>query len=175
MKSILAICVCLFSFNSFAGLLIEPLAGLNFSGVYKTEGESELDIRGASYGGRVGFQNLGFQLGLDYLNSNFDVEDDGDNLKTTEYGAFIGFKFPIFFRVYAAYIFSGTGELDTVEYKKGSGSKVGVGFTGLPFINLNLEFRSVTFAENSTNGAADVESDTDYNTYYFGISIPFVI
>lgn len=175
MKSILAICVCLFSLNSFAGLLIEPLAGLNFSGVYKTEGNSELDIRGVSYGGRVGFQNLGFQLGLDYLNSNFDVEDDGDNLKTTEYGAFVGFKFPVFFRVYAAYIFSGTGELDNIEYKKGSGSKVGVGFTGLPFINLNLEFRNVTFAENSTNGGADVESDTDYNTYYFGISIPFVI
>jgi hypothetical protein len=166
--------ICLsFSFSALADILIEPLAGLNFNGGYKEENASEEDMKGSSYGGRLGYHNLGFQVGLDYLHSNLDIENAPKNLVSEEWAGFIGFRFPVFVRIYAGYIFSAMGEIDELKLEKGSGSKIGIGFTGLPFVNINLEFRSVTFSE-STTGTTTIETDTSYTTYFIGLSVPLI-
>jgi hypothetical protein len=143
-----------------AGLLVEPLIGYNFN--YKIDDDKG---HGRAFGGRLGYQNLGLQLGLDYLNSNVDI--DGDDLETNEFAAFVGYQFPILLRVYAGYIFSADGELGSLEAKEGSGTKLGVGFTCLPFVAINFEYRSGKFEKiNSTS------IDTDFSSFLISLSVP---
>jgi Outer membrane protein beta-barrel domain len=163
-----------------AGLLVEPVLGYSFATM---EGNENLDLNGTSYGGRLGYQNLGFQLGLDYLSSGLSVDDNDykSDFNTTEFAGFVGFEFPILLRVYAGYIFQATGETDltiasiknTLEYDQGSGTKLGVGFTGLPFVDINFEYRKGKLS-NGKWGALEVD-DLDYSTYMVGISLPFVL
>jgi hypothetical protein len=173
------------SFQSHAALLIEPVVGFSFG-----KGNVEIDApatpslndtinkgsSGASYGGRLGYQNFGLQLGLDYLASN--MKFNGEDFKTSEFGGFVGYEFPILFRVYAGYVFSGTGTLseDAEDYKLkgGTGPKVGVGFTLLPLLDFNIEYRSITYQElDILNGAAKV--NMDYNAVMVGFSLPFTL
>lgn len=177
-----------FSFFIFkpanAGLLIEPVLGYNFA---KLEGDVDEKAIGPSFGGRLGYQNLGFQLGLDFLKSTLDVDNDDfkENLNSTEYAAFVGFEFPILLRVYAGYIFAGaadtkfrtdlgSGNQDyTLKYDGITGTKFGVGFTGLPFVDINFEYRKGTFKDGKL-GSAEME-DSDYSAYMIGVSLPFVL
>jgi hypothetical protein len=173
-----------FSSYSQAALLIEPVVGYNLGkSNFKSEVPSDPSLndsssdslKGASYGGRLGYQNLGFQLGVDYLASNLDI--DGDEFKTTEWAGFIGFEFPILLRVYAGYIFSGTGKTeDDFKFEKGTGPKFGVGFTILPFLDLNVEYRKITYdTYEGSEAGTDFKIDTDYSAIMVGISLPFTL
>jgi hypothetical protein len=164
-----------------AGLLIEPLVGFS-KGELITDsgsGKDKWDFTGMSYGGRLGYQQLGFQLGLDYLNSNNNVDDnDWDSYTSSEWAGFVGFEFPVLLRVYAGYIFSATGEgeysnqnFDLIE---GSGTKFGVGFTGLPFVDINLEYRSVTYGDAELGGTK-LGYEQTYDAYMLSFSLPFVL
>lgn len=163
-----------------AGLLLEPVLGYSF-GSFDIENGSKEDFKGPALGGRVGYQNLGFQLGIDYLRSNLDVDDKNfkDDLVVSEWAGFVGFEFPVLLRVYAGYIFSAEGETKVtgntkVKLTDGTGTKFGVGFTGLPFIDINLEYRRGTFTEFKS-GSMKSSIDTDYQAYMIGISLPFVL
>lgn len=171
-----------YSFQSQAALLIEPVLGYSFGKAnleYESAGLTDSDkesINGVSYGGRLGYQNLGFQLGLDYLASKMSL--DGDDFNTGEWGGFVGFEFPILIRVYAGYIFSGTGDIKTdtndVKVSGGTGPKFGVGFTMLPFLDLNIEYRSVKY-DQEKDISAGTDLNLDYNAIMVGISLPFTI
>lgn len=170
-----------------AGLLIEPVLGYNFS---KLDGYFDEKAYGPSFGGRLGYQNLGFQLGLDVMKSSQNVDDNKfkDKLSTTEYAAFVGFEFPILLRVYAGYIFAGSADTQVmadlglgagsqkykVEHDTITGTKIGVGFTGLPFVDINFEYRKGSLKDGKIGGY-DIEDDQDYSTYMVGISLPFVL
>jgi hypothetical protein len=166
-----------------AGLLIEPLVGfskgeltLTTDGINKDKG----DFTGMSYGGRLGYQQLGFQLGLDYLNSNNTIDDGSlDKITSSEWGGFVGFEFPVLLRVYAGYIFSATGEGEddsnnNVDFIDGTGTKFGIGFTGLPFVDINLEYRSVTFGDAEFLGSK-IGFEQEYDAYMLSFSLPFVL
>lgn len=176
-----------------AALLIEPVVGYSMGLKGKvheaTEGAatlSENDFSGGtgpSYGGRLGYQKLGFQVGLDYLKSSIDPSDKKfkGSLDVNEWAAFVGFEFPILFRVYGGYIFSSdaTGEYDDggktdIDLKSGTGFKAGVGFTLLPFLDINFEYRKGTFTELKAAGIK-FDTDVDYNVYMIGLSLPFTI
>ncbi len=164
-----------FGTNARADLLIEPVLGYSYgkfmSGI---SGDDDEQMDGPSYGGRLGYQNLGFQLGVDYLNSTLDVKDTKDNLKASEWAGFIGFKFPVLLRVYAGYVFSGSGDLGNTELTKGTGPKFGIGFTGLPFININLEYRTINY-DKMKIGNTTIDADASYNAYLLSLSLPFAI
>ncbi len=175
-----------YSSHSQAGLLIEPVIGYSFGNANidievpsspSSNTSDKNSVKGTSYGGRLGYQNFGFQLGLDYLASA--METDGDKFNTSEFGGFVGFEFPILVRVYAGYVFSGTGTLESdidYKFKNGSGPKVGIGFTLLPFLDINLEYRSITYEElETTSNATPVNINTDYNAVMLGFSLPFVL
>lgn len=162
-----------------AALLVEPVVGFNLGSKLEFDGgESYSGGSGAAFGGRLGYQQLGFQLGVDYLRSglNMDDNDFDKDVTMSEWAGFIGFEFPILLRVYAGYIFAATGETEynnvDLELKKGSGTKVGLGFTGLPFVDINLEFRQGTFDEYKL-GNATVDDKTDYQSYLISLSLPF--
>lgn len=161
-----------------AGVLIEPVLGYSMGSFEGEVTESE-KLSGPSFGGRLGYQKLGFQLGLDYLNSNLDVDNkEYSSLKTSEWAGFIGFEFPILVRLYAGYIFSATGstkfEGGDLDLQKGSGTKFGIGFTGLPFVDINFEYRTSTFDEIKFDGEKS-DISTDFNTYMISFSLPFVL
>jgi hypothetical protein len=171
-----------YSFQSQAALLIEPLLGYSFGSATlenKTAGLTDTDkesINGVSYGGRLGYQNLGFQLGLDYLSSRMSL--NGDDFNTGEWGGFVGFEFPILVRVYAGYIFSGTADYKTdttdIGLSGGTGAKFGIGFTMLPFLDLNIEYRAVKYdMEEDVSPGRDL--NLDYSAIMVGISLPFTI
>lgn len=178
---LLILIVAFFMINpAKAGLLIEPLVGYS-TGSF--DGESSSDFSGTSYGGRLGYQNLGFQMGLDYLNSSLTMDDsDYSKLEFSEWAGFVGFEFPILLRVYAGYIFTASGETkydsgagkQLLEVTGGTGSKFGVGFTGLPFLDINLEYRKGSFSEFDLGGTTFNQS-IDYQSYMLSISLPFVI
>lgn len=172
-----------------AGLLVEPVVGYSFS-------KSDMDANtggvskdskgtGASLGGRLGYQNFGFQLGVDYLRST--ISNDANQFKSdttvNEFAGFVGFEFPVLLRVYAGYIFAANGEADynpgsgedTLKFQNGTGMKAGIGFTGLPFVDINFEYRKGTFGEYKFGSAMAQEVDTNYSAYMIGISLPFVI
>lgn len=169
--------------QSQAGVLLEPVLGYSFTKIDPKEGSAD-NGRGPSIGGRLGYQNLGFQLGLDYLQSTINVDEKRykEDLKTSEFGAFVGFEFPVLLRVYAGYIFSATGEAkydgglgkETLKFEDGTGTKFGVGFTGLPFVDINFEYRKGKFGEYKLGGVKTTE-DTDFSSFMVGISLPFVI
>lgn len=164
-----------------AGVLIEPVLGYNFG---KFEGDNAIDsekFTGPAFGGRLGYQNLGFQLGVDYLRSTLNIDDNSfkEDLTASEWAGFVGFEFPVLLRVYAGYIFSAQGETEVagstkLDFNEGSGMKFGVGFTGLPFVDINFEYRKGSFAEYKLGGTK-VEESIDYNSFMVGISLPFVL
>lgn len=164
-----------------AGVLIEPVLGYSFKSFEVDDPDfSEEKGSGASYGGRLGYQNFGFQLGLDYLRSSISMNDNDfkKDLTTSEWAAFAGFEFPILLRVYAGYIFSANAETEVVGGEKlklqdGTGMKLGVGFTGLPFVDINFEYRKGTYTKIKMGGSADI--DTDFNAFMVGVSLPFVL
>lgn len=168
--------------NAKSALLIEPLAGYNMGTKLDFEGgESYSGGNGWAAGGRLGFQQLGFQIGADYLHSYVDMDDKDFNKKVNldEFGAFVGFEFPVLFRVYAGYIFSAFGKTENdsdqkIELSSGSGQKFGVGFTGLPLLDINFEYRRGTFGEKQVGGV-ESKDDTNYQSILIGVSIPFTI
>jgi hypothetical protein len=148
-----------------ASLLVEPLVGFNFNAKMGDEKGS-----GAAFGGRLGYQNIGLQLGVDYLRSTLDLTGINEDVKATEWAGFIGYKFPMFFRVYAAYIFSAEAEISNYKRNEGSGTKIGASFTGLPFVSLNLDYRRGTYEK--LNGAND---KVDFSALLFSVSLPFTL
>jgi hypothetical protein len=176
-----------FSSYSQAALLIEPVVGYSLNTKFETAANDilteslETKGNGLSYGGRLGYQNLGFQLGLDYLKSSLTIDESGleDSVSMSEWGAFVGFEFPVLLRVYAGYIFSATADAketdgSKLEFTEGSGVKFGIGFTVLPFIDINVEYRKGTFGEFEMGGVK-TGAETDYSSLMLGLSLPFTI
>lgn len=183
LRLLLAFLVCFSASQANAALLLEPVLGYSFGKVSYDEdrplGLSDSDseqMNGMSYGGRVGYQNLGFQLGLDYLASNMDA--DGNDFNTNEYAAFVGFEFPILVRAYAAYVFSGNAKAgqdsgSDLTLSGGTGPKVGVGLTLLPFLDVNVEYRRIGY--DTVDLGAGFSRDYDYEAVMVGVSLPFTI
>lgn len=162
-----------------AELLLEPVLGYNVGSKLKLSDE-DFSGSGVGYGGRIGFQKLGFQIGLDYLSSTIAIDDDSfdDDLQMEEWAAFVGYELPILLRVYAGYIFSATADskddlLGKHEFSEGSGAKFGLGFTGLPIIDINVEYRSGTFGKYEVGGAEGAGGDPKYSSILLALSAPF--
>jgi hypothetical protein len=192
---VLFVTFAFFTTQARADLLIEPVLGYSTGlkgevkaatvpGVGTINKNTFSGGGGGSFGGRLGYQKLGFQVGLDYLHSSIDPADKDfkGNLSIDEWAGFVGFEFPVLFRVYAGYIFSanGTGKyntgssVDKLTLSDGSGVKAGLGFTLLPFLDINFEYRHGTFSKWKA-GSISVDGDVDYNVYMIGLSLPIQI
>jgi hypothetical protein len=105
-----------------------------------------------------------------------DDNDFKDDLNTKEWAAFIGYELPLFFRLYAGYILSGSGDTNvnnvTVKLEDPTGYKLGLGFTLLPIIDVNLEYRNATFDQVKAS-IFSANREVDYKTYMISISAPF--
>ncbi len=175
LRLVLFLSIASVTFNqaAHAGLLLEPYVGY-VSGTAK--GETSTDYTGSSLGARVGFTMLGFGIGADY-EANTIVDDGSPKSDFTrgEAGLFLAYKFPILFRLYATYVPTSSiyvkqsGTTTTLE--KGTATKIGLGYTGFPFININLEFNSAEYKE--AKGLGTLTPKVTTSGYALSISAPF--
>lgn len=151
---------------SQAGLLVEPLIGLNITG---EGGDDDLDNMPITYGARLGYQNLGLMLGLDYQKTDaIKYDSSSEKYDLSETGVFVGYNFPILVRAWLGYTFKATNEGPGLDLS-GKGTKIGVGFTGLPFVSINLEFKKQEYDEN---GSTDLSPKIKGEMMLLSVSLP---
>lgn len=166
--------------NAQAEFLIEPLVGWSVSqSLDFSSDKNYASGNGLSYGGRLGFQKLGFQVGLDYLKSDIEMGSDDFTKKvdSTEWAGFVGYKFPFLFRLYAGYIFDAKAESElrrnNLKLEDGTGGKIGLDFTILPFLDLILEYRRGTYDTVKLSGSRS--ADADFEALMLAVSFPITI
>jgi hypothetical protein len=187
LKSLLITCLVGLSLSSAqAGLLVEPLTGFSVIGnVTSGSGEYDQSSLPVVWGARFGYSFLGLMGGIDYqkvtgiefdvpssTSSNaYDLQKNGE-YDITETSLFVGYDFPILVRGWAAYIVNAKMEASTnASYEDASGFKYGFGFTGLPFVSLNLEHKVINFDTAIRNGISTAY-DVKVNYYTLTLSLP---
>ncbi|HWU44238.1 MAG TPA: hypothetical protein VN132_12395, partial [Bdellovibrio sp.] len=104
-----------------------------------------------------------------------DSGSDADMKRNTFYGV-VGVDLPILLRAWAGYGFSDQFVLDTPYNStiKGKSFKLGVGFTGLPFVSLNVEYLKSTADEITGGTLANSSPDSKHEAVMVSVSLPFV-
>lgn len=174
MKMLAAVLI-LFSFvstSAFADLFIEPWVGYE-GGSYKL-GAAGGAIQGSNIGVRLGAKELGFSVGPEYSfafltekpTSGQDLSQDSQDL-----GLFVGFNLPVMFRFYGSYFLTTTAKVEaTTGTYTGTGYRLGVGFTSLPFVVLNVEYISRDYSRIS--GSKISGGDLTNSSICFNVSLP---
>lgn len=176
MKNALILVVLILSVFSMkkadAGILLEPYFGIHpFSSEFSS-GSNSNDISGTAFGARAGWQTLGLMFGGNYKTGSFKNDDNGSDVDSyTHTGVFIGYNFPIMIRFWAEYILSSNVEFEGgTELEKGTGTTFGFGYTGFPFVSINLEMTKVDGYENAATGN---DSNIEVSTTMLSLSFPF--
>jgi hypothetical protein len=188
-NSILAVAIFT-SVSANAKLLLEPHLGFNVHGA-GAKGTDAVTYNGSQYGARVGFQSLGFMGGLDYTHSTYtnttkpiSGTSESDDKKRDEFGVFAGYKFPILLRAWVGYNFlaketqtalSASSGKRVGDYNKGHSTELGVGFTGLPFVSINLSYKMLSYNtgyDSASNKTQALNPKYEPKEIVLGISIP---
>ncbi|MBP9674868.1 MAG: hypothetical protein KBD63_07195 [Bacteriovoracaceae bacterium] len=96
------------------------------------------------------------------------------------FGLVVGLMTPFMLRGWATYIFSSDFEDAVGNSYKGNGFRLGVGFTGLPIVSLNLEYQRLNYDEKQfgatkTRSALSGSNQLDTSAVVFSVSIPWHI
>lgn len=180
MKTILSTLVLvLFTSSAWAGIYLEPYVGYE-GGTIKgdvndsTNGDTEIDYKakGATFGGKLGYSLLLFAGGLDYMSGSLkgtsgNTDYNDDTFKDTDFGAFLQFSVPLLFKLSATYFFDSKAKGDYTY--KGNGSKIGIGFTMIPFLSINVDVINISY--DKTNAPVNTFS-ADLKALMVGVSVP---
>ncbi|RZF23037.1 hypothetical protein DAY19_04500 [Halobacteriovorax vibrionivorans] len=159
-RLLIAMMIMVAGFQANAGIYVEPYLGYNLAGDF-----NNVDTNGVNIGGRLGYSlPMLVSLGLDYNMGTYDA--DGTDIDVSNLGLYAAVDFPILVRAYASYYLNAKAEIGASEYE-GSGVALGVGFTGLPFVSVNVEYRTINYDE--LNGAT---VDVDASEVLLGVSLP---
>lgn len=160
-----------------AGLLLEPYLG--YVSGKQTSGSASANFTGTELGTRVGYSTFNFSLGADYITAKYTDDSSSKNdLTMSDLGIFASYKFPILLRVFATYVPSsqlkGSAQ-NILDYTyKGNTTRLGVGFTGFPIININLEYITATYKDLEVLGqTTSLSSSVTTSAYALSISVPF--
>ena len=169
---LLTLTIC-FAGKANAGFLIEPHAGFALAGTIE-QNTTTGSYSGLNFGARAGYSMLGLMGGATYnMSMSTDYEfTQGltkitNKAKRTDLGLFVGYELPILLRVWGSYYLDtkvegedapGTPLVDSTGTWKGTGYGVGVGFTGLPFVSLNVEYKMFTFTDKEDSDATPIAS-----------------
>ena len=117
-------------------------------------------------GARLGYDVLGLMGGISYNHAFYTLKEEKSGASTetdskrNEMGIFIGYNAPLIFRAWLGYSFSVKETVSASgDYKKGSAVEIGAGYTAMPFLSVNLEIKSFTYA---TNNSASTGTETTY-------------
>jgi len=159
-----------------AGFLVDPYFGYTASGT--TSSSSLTAISGTELGGRFGYSTMGFGFGLDAViagTTTFTTSGTATNYAPFHYGVFASYKFPVLVRAYVSYLLS-TKDTESVtkDYITGTATKIGVQYTGLPFVAIGLEMFSGTASKYTLASTGTVVNFTPTQTQTrITISVPF--
>lgn len=162
--------------QAHAGLMLEPYIGYEFG---KT---SDTDSTGVVLGGRVAYSlPVFFWFGVDYsLMAGGKVKTAGgdSDLTRSDLYAVAGVDFPILVRAWFGYGLMNTGTVKSnagdAEASKGSNTKVGIGFTFLPLVSINVEMINHKDYEVKSGALTLTSTDSD-NTTMVSLSLPLDI
>ena len=174
-----------FSAQANAGFLLEPFLGYE-SGKIDVDYDASIpvtdvdwDATGAELGLRLGWTFAGLQLGAEYHSAALLGTPTGSTIDsgvaTTNMGVFVGFEFPVMFRIYGTYLLKIEDASDDISgsYPKpeGTGYKIGFGFTSLPIVDINIIYAMRNLEVEDTAGTK--VADVGTTSYGLEISFPF--
>lgn len=171
MKKIVAVLALVLGFTGVAkaDLLVEPYLGYEFG---KVKEDAKGDLTGTQMGLRLGYKSpLMLWAALDGtfgVSGEFkpDVGPNSDAKRTT-ISAVVGLDLPILLRAWVGYGISNEMKMDSGT-SKGHNYKVGVGFTGLPFVSLNFEYLNEKFDDIPGLPNGEIKNDA----YVVSVSLP---
>lgn len=156
---------------SATDLLIEPYLGYHVGKF--TEPNKTPTSTGLTYGGRLGGDFNNFQFGIDYMTGNWtDDQKPQDTITPSNFGIFLGFKFPAILRIYGSYFFN-----EQYKFKNSNGSdnydgtefRFGLGITTLPIVNINFEYG---FGTLTTDNGTTMNQTWKVAYYGLALSVP---
>lgn len=166
-----------------AKALIEPHVAYNVSA--STSGQATTQTyTGIQYGAKfIYYQKLlGFNAGLDYTRSSYDLKTSGgmtqEGYVRNEYGGTIGYNFANLYRGWVTYYFSNKSELGSGTYHDGNTIELGFGYQLTPSVSLNGGYRMVTFTEvrsGTGSNVAQLSENLKFNEIVVGISFPYLL
>ena len=130
--------------------------------------------KGAAFGARAGYGIGPLGLALDFMTTGSLKEEDDFTSKMTNIGATVMFGLPLI-RFWAGYIFSSQLKLETDGLsgtEKGSGYKLGAGWSVFPLLSLNLEYLMLKYDSMSYDDFQDTTRKT--NAIMLSVSMPIV-
>jgi hypothetical protein len=180
-NTLFAIAFFVFSMSANASFLIEPHLGYNISGSGTTS-NVVYDYSNPEFGVRFGGQYLGLMAGLDYTLSSYtwkQTPGGNDEFNRSELGVFVGYNLPILLRFWGTYYFINTakdtnngGRTSVGAKYEGSTTELGVGFTPLPFLSLNLMYRNINIDTKPSNITS---ADISNSEFVLGVSLPLTL
>lgn len=158
-----------FSVGSAAqALVVEPYYTHYISG----EDGAGNEMSGNEIGLRLGYDFTSFTFGLDYVaTGKSEYDDSPGELTPSGYGVYAAFDFPILVRAYASYMINYQYENDSGKYL-GNGSKIGIQYTGLPYLAIGLETAKYEFDEFEADSGTTSDSNASNDYTGFTISVP---
>ncbi len=153
-------------FQSHAtALYLEPYLGYHTNAEFKFSGSTDT-ASGLTYGARAGGDYMNFLFGLDYMTGAWSSSNA--NIVPANLGLFVGYVFPTMLKGYLTYFFDEkykfSGKSSSADYG-GTEFKLGLGFTDLPVITLNIEYGFGTLNKRDGSPMNDVKVS------YFGLVI----
>ena len=158
---------------SRASVLIEPYLGYG-TGSHAIANQSD-SMSGAVFGARLGLNYFGLMGGLGYMTGSWsDSATSKNTIVPSDFGIFVGYNFPVLLRVYGTYGFSSARKYSN-SGTSGSGNftgsdvKLGIGFSVLPLLSINLEYIAGTFTKQDGNS---LNSNLTDKMYALTVSLP---
>ena len=174
--------------TSRAGLYLEPYVGYgtgkdsyNFVQTSPSSATvvSDINSKNMNYGGKVGYSFSMLALGADYMAESSGKATGSSVLPDETYtgsyiGAFVNLGLP-FVKVSGTYFLSASAKNDDgsgVATFKGSGYKVGLGFTFLPLIAINVDYYVINFDKIDSPGSTFTSFKDDHKMTMVSVSLP---
>jgi hypothetical protein len=166
--------------QAHADIMIEPYLGYEFGTQEQDQTTGSSSSEKTTYttlGARLGYHSMiGLWVVADASKSSgkmtSDLYDNNDLDRTSIYGV-VGFNLPILFRVWAGYAISNELKLKDDDVKlAGNGTKFGVGFTGLPFVSINLEMFKQDWKKADGDDLSEKYDKFDDTSYLLSVSLP---
>jgi len=172
-----------------AGVLVEPYVGYAIGSAEFSN--ADWDYKTIQPGARLGYQFMGLMAGVDYSTAKFDLDFEHkttgatatfSDFKKTQLGVFVGYNLPVLLRVWGTYFlnaeaeYPGDGQANSDFKYNGGGYGLGAGFTALPFLSINLEYRMYKYDEAEQGGiTAALAEELEFNEIFLSVSLPLNI
>lgn len=185
---LVALAIIVTATTANASILIEPHVGYVASGGDSSFSGADYSYTGPQYGARLGLKHLGLMGGFAYTHSTFSNKKTALGISLTakqkqdEMGVFVGYNAPILIRAWLGYFFStkntytDNGHGANGLFYKGNTTEIGLGFTPLPLLSLNVSYRMLSFDKVGAGGIeATLSEKYEPKEIVVGVSLPFSI